>query len=82
VIVVNLGDVLAGGGSDHASGALDEQSVVGDRAGEEVGVERWGVEAFADEWCGADDEDAVAGFGVAEAVDRGSSVGGAHRAVE
>ena len=68
VVVVDLGDVLAGRGTDHPAGALDEQAVVGDRGGEEQGVEGRGVEAFADERRGADDEDAVAGFGVGEPV--------------
>jgi hypothetical protein len=56
VVVVDLGGLFAGRRADHASGTLDEQTVIGDRAGEEQGVECWGVEPFADERCGADDE--------------------------
>ena len=47
MVVVDLGDVLAACRSDDASGALDEETVVGDRAGEEEGVEGRGVEASA-----------------------------------
>jgi hypothetical protein len=41
---VDLGDVLAWCGSDDTAGALDEQAVVGDRPGEEEGIEGWGVD--------------------------------------
>jgi transposase-like protein len=39
VVVVDFGDVFAGRCADDAAGALDDQAVVGDRAGEEEGVE-------------------------------------------
>ena len=80
VVVVYFGSVLAGGGAHDSSSALDEQAVEGDWRGEEQGIQRGGVEAFADERCGADDEDAVAGLGVGDAVDGASPVGAGHAA--
>jgi hypothetical protein len=61
---------------------LDEEAVVGDGAGEDERVEGGSVEAFADERCGADDQQAVTGLGRVEAVDDRSAVGGAHRALQ
>src|SRR5262249_52824447 len=63
-------------------GALDEQAVVGDRGGEEQRVQGWGVEAFADEWCCSDEENAVTGSGLGEVVHGGSPVAGRHAALQ
>jgi hypothetical protein len=82
VIVVDLGDVLVWCGSDDAAGALDEQTVVGDRPGEEKGIEGWGVEAFADERRGADDQQSVTGFGCVQSFDNRPTIGGTHRSLE
>ncbi|WP_245712781.1 hypothetical protein [Micromonospora nigra] len=41
-----------------------------------------GVEAFADERCGADDKETVAGLGAVEPVDDGPPFAAAHRAWE
>jgi len=82
VVVVDLGDILAGRRADDPSGALDEQAVEGDRGGEEQRVECRRVEALADERCCADDEYAVAGLGIGETVDRGAPVGDGHAALQ
>jgi hypothetical protein len=56
VVVVYLGHVLAGGGPNDSSRALDEESVERNWACKEQGVESGRVEPFTDEGRGADDE--------------------------
>lgn len=82
MVVVDFGDVFAGCGAYHSSGVLDEQAVEGDRGSEEQGVECGGVEALADERRGADDQDAVAGLRVGEAVHHRPTLGGAHSSLQ
>lgn len=61
VVVVHLGQVLAGEGPDDPPGALDEEPVERDGGCEEEGVQGGRVEPFTDEGRGAHLEHAVAG---------------------
>lgn len=56
MVVVDLGGGLAGVRSQDSAGVLDEPAFERDRSGEEQGVERGAVEAFADVGTGGDDE--------------------------
>jgi len=81
VVVVNLGGGFPGVGPQDASGVLDESAVEGDGGGEEQGVQRGAVEAFAD--VGADGADERRSRGAGLEAGEGSGAGfGTHPAAQ
>src|SRR4051812_25946506 len=61
VVVVDLSDGLAGCWAHDSPGALEQESIEGDRRREEQGVQGRCVEPFADERCRAHHQDSVPG---------------------
>jgi hypothetical protein len=56
VVVMDLGRLFARVGAEDAAGVLDKATLERNRAGEEQGVERGAVKAFANEVPSSDDE--------------------------
>jgi hypothetical protein len=78
---VHLRDVLSGRRADDPAGALDQETVEGDRPRQEQGVESGCIEAFADERRRADDQDPVADLRLGEPVDCRTPIRSGHSAL-
>lgn len=62
MVVVDLGGGLAGVRAEDPAGVLDEAAFEGDRRGQEEGVKRGAVEAFADVGAGGDGQQRRSGL--------------------
>src|SRR3977135_743474 len=72
-VVVDLDAGLGVGGAEDPADVLADVALELDREGQEQGVERWAVEAFADEAGGGGEEDAAIGSRFGESVGDGGS---------